>query len=217
MTSGVYIRNKPVTVKTRKKLSMLRIGKKHSAETKKKISLATKCQHKDGRVKLRRKGEWYPSNEAKEKNRIAHLGKKQSKITIDKRRKAMIGKRWFVKDTSKMGKSQLGKKASNETRLKMSIAKSGKNNYNWIEDRNFLIYPDGWTDTLKESIRQRGGYVCQECGIHQDELERRLDVHHIDYNKNNCNPDNLVALCRSCHIKTNSNRDYWLIKFNFNE
>lgn len=26
---------------------------------------------------------------------------------------------------------------------------------------------------------------------------------------NNCNPNNLIALCRKCHMKTNFNRDYY--------
>ena len=30
-----------------------------------------------------------------------------------------------------------------------------------------------------------------------------LHVHHIDYDKINNDPNNLVALCNSCHAKTN--------------
>ena len=92
-----------------------------------------------------------------------------------------------------------------------------KNNF-WIDGRTALNnpYPDDWTDTLKESIRQRDNYICQECGTHQDELKgwnKKLDIHHIDYDKKNCNPDNLIALCRKCHIKTNFNREYWFNYF----
>lgn len=56
----------------------------------------------------------------------------------------------------------------------------------------------------------------QECGLHQDELSGRFkkhDVHHIDYNKFNCNPENLITLCKSCHVKTNHNRNYWINYF----
>lgn len=77
-------------------------------------------------------------------------------------------------------------------------------------------YPDDWTNDLKESIRKRDHYICQLCGIHQDELEGRfqkLDIHHIDYDKDNLNPRNLISLCRSCHIKTNFDRDYWINYF----
>ena len=73
-------------------------------------------------------------------------------------------------------------------------------------------YPMDWTDDLRESIRRRDGYVCQLCGIHQGELKgfiKKLDVHHIDYNKDNLDPDNLITLCKNCHMKTNYNRNYW--------
>lgn len=38
-------------------------------------------------------------------------------------------------------------------------------------------------------------------------------VHHINYNKRNNNPSNLISLCRRCHSKTNFNREYWLNYF----
>ena len=53
------------------------------------------------------------------------------------------------------------------------------------------------------------------CGIHQNELNRELDIHHIDYNKDNLNPDNLISLCQNCHGKTNYNRKYWIRFFRF--
>jgi len=28
--------------------------------------------------------------------------------------------------------------------------------------------------------------------------------------KKNCNPDNLLTLCKNCHQKTNFNRKYWI-------
>jgi len=73
-----------------------------------------------------------------------------------------------------------------------------------------------WTDILREAIRKRDDYVCQICNVRQDKLKNRfkkLDVHHIDYNKKNCDPKNLIALCKNCHIKTNYNRDKWIEYF----
>jgi len=37
----------------------------------------------------------------------------------------------------------------------------------------------------------------------------KLSVHHVDYDKYNSDPSNLVALCDTCHPMTNWNREYW--------
>lgn len=94
-----------------------------------------------------------------------------------------------------------------------------ENRPNWQGGISFEEYPYEWKDDLKESIRKRDNYICQLCGIHQNELNNgqleKLDIHHKDYNKKNLNPDNLISLCRSCHVKTNYNRNYWLKYFNY--
>jgi len=90
--------------------------------------------------------------------------------------------------------------------------KNKENHPRWLGGKSFEDYGFNWTKTLKKSIRQRDNYICQECGIHQNNLIgrlKRLDVHHIDYNKKNCSPNNLISLCRQCHAKTGINRDYW--------
>ena len=38
--------------------------------------------------------------------------------------------------------------------------------------------------------------VCEKCGS-----TKSIDVHHIDGNYNNNTPENLIILCRSCHMK----------------
>jgi len=47
----------------------------------------------------------------------------------------------------------------------------------------------------KALIAARGGH-CFICGT-----EQSLIVHHIDENRSNNHPSNLVVLCRECHIK----------------
>jgi len=82
-------------------------------------------------------------------------------------------------------------------------------NGNWHNGNSFKPYPLGWTQTFKEQIRYRDKYKCQLCGCPEVENNRRLDVHHIDYEKENINPHNLVSLCMRCHGKTNGNRAYY--------
>lgn len=70
-------------------------------------------------------------------------------------------------------------------------------------------YPEEFSNGFKEKIRNKFNRKCFICGIDEDDCKFKLSVHHIDYNKDNCDEDNLVPLCRHCHSKTNSNRTYW--------
>ena len=62
-------------------------------------------------------------------------------------------------------------------------------------------------------IRERDGRRCQLCGMPESEclarFGRKLNVHHIDYNRRNNDPTNLISLCQACHAKTNGDRDYY--------
>jgi hypothetical protein len=111
----------------------------------------------------------------------------------------------------------LGRKHSEGARRKIrENATRGENHWAWNGGISNDDYPNDWNDVLKESIRMRDGYCCQECGTHQEELGRKLDVHHIDYDKQNLDPNNLIALCRQCHMKTNHDREHWKLYF-YNE
>ena len=107
-----------------------------------------------------------------------------------------------------------GKKRSQETKDKMSISAKMNNNSNWKGGKSFEPYTVNWSNTLKRSIRERDKYRCKICG--EEQGERALDIHHIDYKKENCDPKNLISLCMKCHRKTNFNRDKWIKYFNEN-
>jgi len=51
------------------------------------------------------------------------------------------------------------------------------------------------------------------CRIEEEYTGKRLCIHHIDYNKNNCNINNLIALCQKCHMLTNTKRKEWINYF----
>lgn len=59
----------------------------------------------------------------------------------------------------------------------------------------------------KDSIKQRDNYKCQneECWG----KSKKLIIHHIDYNKKNCEDKNLITLCYSCNTRADYNRKYW--------
>lgn len=70
-------------------------------------------------------------------------------------------------------------------------------------------YPLAFNNSLKLRIRAMDENCCAICNKTEKENGRKLDVHHIDYNKQNCTEDNLLSLCQTCHVKTNYSRSYW--------
>ena len=146
----------------------------------------------------------------------------------DKISRARIGIKLSEETKKRMGESHKGRKyASRKIRISLSeehkkkiglalIGKyKGEKSHLWQGGKSFEPYTLDWTNTLRRSIRERDDYVCSLCKrLQGDEV---FDVHHIDYDKKNCNPNNLITLCRSCHVKTNTNRDDWknyFIKYN---
>lgn len=109
-----------------------------------------------------------------------------------------------------------GHKHSKKSKEKISLAKKGKNlkekHWNWLGGISFEPYGLEFNNDLKEVIRNRDRRKCQICEKTELECKRKLDCHHIDYNKLNNDPKNLISLCINCHMKTNFNRNYW-IKF----
>lgn len=84
---------------------------------------------------------------------------------------------------------------------------TGDKNPSWKGGVSCEPYCDAWADKeYKESIKERDRYECQNpyCWGTSD----ILDIHHIDYNKKNCKPENLITVCRSCNARANKNRKY---------
>jgi hypothetical protein len=69
-------------------------------------------------------------------------------------------------------------------------------------------YPDiFYSERLREEIIQEQEYKCRLCEKSLKGIWPHL--HHIDYNKRNCDKKNLTFLCPRCHAKTNYNRHFW--------
>jgi len=103
----------------------------------------------------------------------------------------------------------LGRKRTQESRRKQSESISGKKNFQWIKDRSLMEYPAEWNKRRKAQVRDRDQHRCQECGMSEAQLGYKLSVHHVDYNKKNCDLTNLISLCHSCHSQTNFSRKEW--------
>ncbi len=76
----------------------------------------------------------------------------------------------------------------------------GEDNHAWKGGISKKPYGDDFTDRLKKEIRKRDGNICQICSTY----EGVKAVHHIDGNKMNSKPENLITVCWTCHGKL-----YW--------
>jgi hypothetical protein len=81
----------------------------------------------------------------------------------------------------------------------------------WKGGSSSYSYPTGWKKEFKEKIRNRDKNRCFLC--RKEETNKKLSVHHIDYDKNNLSPRNLISLCNKCHVRTNHNREHWITIF----
>lgn len=119
----------------------------------------------------------------------------------------------YYKYNLNYGNPNCGKTHSEETRKKISEARKGENHPNWRGGISFEPYCPSFNETFKEQVREYFGRKCLLCKKTKEENgNRRLSIHHIDYNKNQgCDGSHWLVcpLCTRCHIKTNKDRDKW--------
>lgn len=118
----------------------------------------------------------------------------------------MLGRKANPETIEKLRKSHLGQKAWNKGGHFPEF--SGENHPAWNGGSSFEEYGVEFNQALKDKIRARDNYECQLCG--KKENGKQHITHHIDYDKTNNKPENLILLCNSHHSKTNYNRQYWI-------
>lgn len=123
------------------------------------------------------------SEEHKEKIRQGNLGKTMSQESIQKMKDA---ERPTGEDHPMYGKHH-----TEETKQKISQS---------LQTGNSTEYPSDWW-RIREKIRERDNRTCQICRRPSVVFEQKLDVHHIDANKENVDWSNLITLCHSCHAR----------------
>ncbi len=102
-----------------------------------------------------------------------------------------------------------GKKHTNESRQKIKenhADVSYNKNSQWQGGKSFESYGVEFKQ-IRKFILERDNYKCQnpECKINIG-YYKRLDCHHIDYDKKNNAFYNLIILCINCHLKTNGKK-----------
>ncbi len=190
-----------------------RLGIPHTEETKQRIGEASRAQWAS-RI------DRHQTAEHIKHNADARRGYHHSEETKGKMREASKTKPPVSEATRrKMSESlsgeknpMFGKHPGDETRKKMS--RPLDKNPRWTGGLSRFPYPITFNGELKERIRTRDHHICQLCGVTQGELVRKLDVHHIDHNKDNLCDTNLISLCRRCNSRVNSNREHWQSYFN---
>jgi len=120
--------------------------------------------------------------------------------------RGMLGKHHSEETKKKIGRAFRGKKIgpfSDEHRRNISRAMKGKligdKNPHWNGGASFEPWGQEFTRELRKTIRECDKFKCQKCG--RKERSRKHCVHHVDFNPRNNRPENLILLCRPCHVE----------------
>jgi hypothetical protein len=92
----------------------------------------------------------------------------------------------------------------------IALGLTGPRSAVWKGGLSKVRYAPGFTGYAKRKIAKRDGYICQVC---HDDTPKRFAVHHINYDKSDHRPENLILLCASCHSRTCYNREKWIRLF----
>jgi len=179
------VRKKKISEASKKRWQNPEFRKKVIKKIKEKVKKAYANPEIRKKISMARKGKSYP-----------HKGIPRSPETRKKISERL--KRKGIKPPSRKG-THLSEKHKKILRERWK----GEKNPNWQGGKSFEEYPEQFWQ-MRKAIRERDDYTCQLCGKYP-----AFEVHHIDYNKKNNEPENLITLCKSCHIKTNKNREYW--------
>jgi len=177
----------------------------------------------------RRKGKFQKGNTANPKSEISHIGERFGKLIIisEQRKnghrtmafclcdcgnyKSIIASRvsngytkscgcLFTTDRDPEWGRNIGKAQTGHTRM------CGSNNSNWKGGIGIEPYCDAWADKeYKEDIKERDDSMCMNPDCWN--TSETLCLHHIDYDKKNCSPSNLITLCASCNARANFSRE----------
>lgn len=91
--------------------------------------------------------------------------------------------------------------------IRQAVLYSGENHPQWLGGASLKGYCLIWSDKdYKASVRQRDNNVCQNPYCFK--TDKVLAIHHIDYDKQNCHPSNLITVCRSCNSRANKDRKW---------
>ncbi len=190
--------------------SIALMGRKNPEETKKKISISLKKAYDEGRRISCMKGKKHSNETKRKMSlshmgkKISESTRKKHSVRLKKLYKDKNKHPFYGKKQSEETKNKIGKANS----LKEHF--SGDKHPNWKGGISFEPYDKNFNDKFRRAIRKRDNQVCMLCGVHREKLNRALCVHHINYDKKLTIPQNCISLCNNCHSKTSFNRELWI-------
>ena len=151
---------------------------------------------------------------AKKQFRADLVGKKFGRlIVVDERGSTKLGhSKWLCRCDCGNEKIVLGQvlvrgDSKSCGCITMELLKNSVTHPAWQGGKSFEPYCDVWKNKEYEhDILKRDDYRCQNPDCRGTSV--RLDRHHIDYNKKNCSPNNIITLCASCNARANFKREW---------
>lgn len=122
------------------------------------------------------------------------------------------GNKWTDEKRNEMSIKKKGHRKGVK-RENHSLRMTGNGNPNWQGGISFEEYCPVWKDKeYKKSILERDENKCLNPLCYK--TSKKLCIHHINYDKKNCSPNNLITTCFSCNARANFNRDFWQEHYN---
>ena len=151
--------------------------------------------------------------ELKERVWIEHLkniGFKRKNIPLNKGLTKETDYR-IKRRAEKNSQTQKGIRYSPKTEFKKGFDKRrkisrGKEHPFWNGGSSFEPYTPEFNNKLKKKIKERDKNKCLCEGTHKG----ILSIHHINYDKKDCRPKNLITVCASHNSLANRFREYWM-------
>ena len=175
------------------------LGRHHTEDTKQKMSTAHK-----GKVFSQEQRNHMSEAKSGSNNPMygKHLSPETKLLLSDIRKNIPRTKEWC----ENISKSLIGNPKNIGT-----TGRKGPLSTNWKGGVSFEPYCNLFNESFKELVRDKFNRKCYICGRNESTNNKKLCVHHIDYNKNSiCNGKSwaFVPLCNTCHNYTIGNRHY---------
>jgi hypothetical protein len=202
---------------------MQKIGYRHTEETKKKMRLARAKQifSEESREKMRKSRTGFVfSEETKRKIGLANSIALKGHIPWNKGKKGWMPSSGFKKgyipkkeSVEKMRLSKINIPWSEKRRKAQAFVRFKQREKIRPVIKNNKEYPPLWHE-IRKLVYSRDKWLCRECGVHcNNNMDKKIQCHHIDYDTSNNDVSNLITLCAGCHAKTNFRRENWIIHY----